>query len=139
MDMAHLRPAIALAALLLAPLCASGADTQDARDTSLEYTEASIPFVDHGGIRDWHADGDRGLWVQDIHRNWYYATLLGPCIGLDFATAIGFVTRPPGSFDRFSTILVPREGRCPVVSFVRSDGPPQKDPQATDANASADE
>lgn len=122
--------AMALAALLLAPPYASGADKQD---TLTDAAEASIPFVDHGGIRDWRADRDRGLWVQDVHRNWYYAKLLGPCIGLDFATAIGFVTRPPGSFDRFSTIIVPREGSCRVVNFVRSDGPPPKDKRAADA------
>jgi len=132
MDKTHLpHAAIALAALLLAPLCASGADQ---KDTLPEPEQASIPFVDHGGIRDWHADRDRGLWVQDIHRDWYYAKLLGPCIGLDFANAIGFVTRPPGSFDRFSTIIVPREGSCPVVSFVHSDGPPAKEKPAADAS-----
>jgi hypothetical protein len=127
-----LHPAIALAALLLTPLYASGADQQD---TLADPAEASIPFVDHGGIRDWHADRDRGLWVQDIHRNWYYAKLLSPCTGLGFATAIGFVTRPPGSFDRFSRIIVPREGTCPVVSFVHSDGPPPKDKRAADGAA----
>jgi hypothetical protein len=126
--------AIALAALLLAPLCASGADP---KDTLPEPEQASIPFVDHGGIRDWHADRDRGLWVQDNHGKWYYAKLLSPCIGLGSATAIGFVTTPPGSFDRFSTIIVPREGRCPVVSFVRSDPPPAKAKRAADARDDA--
>lgn len=126
-----LHPAIALAGLLLAPLYANGTEHQD---SPAEAAEASIPFVDHGGIRDWRADRDRGLWVQDIHRNWYYAKLLGPCTGLDFATAIGFVTRPPGSFDRFSTIIVPREGSCRMVNFVRSDGPPQKEKQAADSS-----
>ncbi|MBX3695153.1 MAG: hypothetical protein KF790_08265 [Steroidobacteraceae bacterium] len=129
-----LNPAIALAALLLAPLCANAAD---GKDTLPDPEQASIPFVDHGGIRDWHADRDRGLWVQDNRRNWYYAKLLGPCTGLDFATAIGFVTKPPGSFDRFSTIIVPREGSCPVVSFVRSDGPPPKEKRAANATDDA--
>lgn len=115
---------LAVAALALAPICVAAADKD--KDTIADAAEASIPFVDHGGIRDWRADRDRGLWVQDVQRNWYYAKLMGPCIGLDFANAIGFVTRPPGSFDRFSTILVPRQGSCQIVSFVRSDGPPVK-------------
>jgi hypothetical protein len=88
--------------------------------------EASIPFVRHGGIRNWEADRNRGVWIQDIHRNWYYATLIAPCFGLDFATSLGFDAGPTGDFDRFSAIVVPREGRCPVRSFVASDGPPGK-------------
>ena len=85
--------------------------------------DASIPFANHGGIYNWQADRDRGLWVQDIHRNWYYAKLMGPCWGLDFAEGIGFDTRPVGTFDRFSAVIVPRGGRCVVQSFTRSVGP----------------
>jgi hypothetical protein len=84
---------------------------------------ASIPFANHGGIRDWQADKDRGVWVQDVHRNWYYAKLMGPCIGLDFANSIGFDTHPLGTFDRFSAIVVPGTGRCTVQSFTASEGP----------------
>lgn len=92
--------------------------------TPLPAVQASIPFVDHHSIRDWQADGKDGLWVQDLRRNWYYAKLLGPCIGLDFALSIGFDTGPSNQFDKFSSILVPREGRCQVTSFTRSDPPP---------------
>lgn len=84
---------------------------------------ASIPFANRGGIRDWAADRDRGLWVQDVHRNWYYAKLMGPCIGLNFAHAVGFDTGPMGTLDRFSAIVVPGTGRCVVQSFTPSDGP----------------
>lgn len=86
----------------------------------------SIPFANHGGIRNWEADRDQGLWVQDSRRNWYYAKLMGPCIGLDFALSIGFDTRPMGTLDRFSSIVVPREGRCAIQSFAPSEGPPTK-------------
>ncbi|MBK9251467.1 MAG: hypothetical protein IPM70_05985 [Proteobacteria bacterium] len=85
--------------------------------TPLPAVQASIPFVDHHSIRDWQADGKDGLWVQDLRRNWYYAKLLGPCIGLDFALSIGFDTGPSNQFDKFSSILVPREGRCQVTSL----------------------
>ena len=44
--------------------------------------------------------------------------------GLDFALSIGFDTGPSNQFDKFSSILVPREGRCQVTSFTRSDPPP---------------
>ena len=85
--------------------------------------EASIPFANHGGIYNWQADRDQGVWVQDVHRNWYYAKLMGPCIGLNFATAIGFDTHPMGALDKFSSIVVPREGRCMIQSLTPSGGP----------------
>ncbi|HEY4365666.1 MAG TPA: DUF6491 family protein [Steroidobacteraceae bacterium] len=100
-------------------------------------TDVSVPFANHGGIRDWSADNDRGLWVQDAHRKWYYAKLMGPCMGLNFATSIGFDTRPMGTLDRFSTIIVPREGRCTIESLAPSEGPPVKHKAAAGAPASA--
>jgi len=90
---------------------------------STAAVEASIPFANHGGIRDWEADKDQGLWVQDVHRQWYYAKLMGPCIGLNFAQRIGFDTHPLGRFDKFSSIVVPGTGRCTVQSFTASAGP----------------
>ena len=123
MKLSHLGTSFATS-LVVAAL---GAGVAHAEAAKAPQPQASIPFVQYGAIRDWRADKTRGLWIQDSHRNWYYAKLLGPCTGLDFATAIGFVTRPPGSFDRFSTIIVPREGSCRVVNFVRSDGPPQQE------------
>jgi hypothetical protein len=86
-------------------------------------SNASIPFANNGGIRDWEADRDNGLWVQDIHRKWYYAKLMGPCIGLNFAQTIGFDTHPLGRFDKYSAIVVPGSGKCQVQSFVASDPP----------------
>jgi hypothetical protein len=90
--------------------------------------ETAIPFANQGGIRDWEADHDKGLWVQDVHRRWYYAKLMGPCIGLSFAHSIGFDTHPMGRFDRFSAIVVPGSGRCTVQSLTASDPPkPEKE------------
>jgi hypothetical protein len=87
---------------------------------------ASIPFANHGGIRDWKADRDQGVWIQDVHRQWYYAKLMAPCTGLNFAQAIGFDTHPLGRFDQFSAIVVPGPagGRCTVQSFTVSGAPP---------------
>lgn len=92
--------------------------------------QASIPFANHGGIRNWKADGTRGLWVQDNANRWYYATLLGPCSGLDFAHALLFDTGPDGALDVHSAIRL-RDGPsvnqyCPFKSFVASEGPPPK-------------
>lgn len=88
---------------------------------------ASIPFANHGGIYNWKANGVHGLWIQDSRRQWYYASTMGPCMGLPYAQSLGFDTRPMGSFDRFSSIVVPREGRCALTTFTASEGPPAKD------------
>ena len=32
---------------------------------------------------------DRGIWIQDRRRNWYYGTFIGICRDVDFAHAIG--------------------------------------------------
>ncbi|MEO6186599.1 MAG: DUF6491 family protein, partial [Steroidobacteraceae bacterium] len=101
------------------------------------------PFVDVGNsIRDWQADGRDGLWIQDVRRQWYYAQLLAPCMGLDFATGIGFDTRSGGSLDRFSQIVVPHEQRCQIMSLTKSDTPPparkKKKKAAVEAAAEAE-
>jgi len=125
-------PALAVAVLSAAPLSVSLAESTPA------LVEASIPFANYGGIRDWQPDRDRGLWVQSVHRKWYYARFMGTCLGLNFATAIGFDTHPLGSFDRWSTVIVPRYGRCTIQSLSLSDGPPKKVKKAKgDAGAGA--
>jgi hypothetical protein len=91
-----------------------------------DAAEPSIHFVPRGTIRTWEADRDRGLWIQDSRRRWYYAKFFGPCLGLGFARTLGFDTRPLGTFDRFSAVIVPHYGRCTVQSFVASEGPPRK-------------
>ncbi len=114
------RGCVVFAALAMIPLgawCATNAPAASA---------AAIPFVNFGGIYNWKADREQGVWIQDAHRKWYYATLLGPCPGLDFATRIGFDTRPVDTFDRFSKIIVPGYGRCTVQNFTTSDPPPSK-------------
>jgi hypothetical protein len=87
--------------------------------------ESRIPFVNHGGIRDWRF-GDRDtIYVQDRHRNWYEATLMNPVVGWRGQWAIGFESRGIDTFDRFSNIVV--DGwRHPVQSLVRIDGPPPR-------------
>lgn len=88
--------------------------------------EASIPFVGMGSINDWRADRRQGLWIQDVYRQWYYAKVMEPCNGLDFAQTIGFDAHPGGTLNRFSSVLVPHEGRCQIQSLVRSEPPPKK-------------
>ncbi len=96
--------------------------------------EARIPFVNHGGIRDWHFADRQTIYVQDSHRDWYKATLMTPVIGWRGEWAVGFETGGINTFDRFSTVVV--DGwRHPVQSLVRIEGTP---PRRGAANA-ADE
>jgi len=96
-----------------------------AADAPAKPVEASIPFVNMGSIEDWRADGDSALYIQDVHRKWYHATLMGPCTDLPFANAIGIETRGVDTLDRFGTIIV-RHRRCAIQSFVASGPPPKK-------------
>lgn len=84
---------------------------------------ASIPFVNHGGIRDWRSTDDHTLYVQSQGGRWYVAKTLGPCLGLNTAIRVGFDAGPTDTFDNFSSIVV-RGQRCPIKSLTRIDGPP---------------
>ena len=114
--------------LLIAPLIALGlaatpAGASLARTAASATAEASIPFANHGGIRDWREAGDRTLYIQDRARHWYRATLMTSAFDLPFTTAIGFDTGPIDRFDKFSSVVV-RGQRYAVQSLVRVDGPP---------------
>lgn len=67
---------------------------------------ASSPFADLGAIEDWPVvDRDTPL-VEGTNDRRYRVALFGPCIGLQFADAIAFVTEPTGELNRFSSIWV---------------------------------
>ena len=102
--------------------------------TPPEGREASIPFVRFGQIDDFAADGNRGIYLRDRGRRWYYASILGPCTGLPFAQRIGVVTRGIDRLDRFGTILVDGE-RCDIDRLVTSDGPPRRHRRERAGNA----
>jgi hypothetical protein len=130
------RPVI-VATLMALALGATALQAEEEGAKLENGAEASIPFVNLGSsIRDWHADGTRGIWVQDAHRQWYYAKLTAPCLGLDFAVRVGFETRGPDTLDRFSTLVVPGEGRCAFQSFTKSEAPAGKRDKGEGADAS---
>lgn len=83
---------------------------------------ASIPFLNHGGIQNWRAESDHVLYVQSQAGKWYKAETIGICAGLKFATRVGFDGGPMDTFDRFSTIIVEGQ-RCPIQSLSRVPGP----------------
>lgn len=117
-----------LAAVSLASVATPGSAKQQDRTWPADKLgkETSIPFIGTIGLYNFEADSDRGVWLQDQQRRWYYATVVGPCTGLPFATRIGVDTRFGGSqLDRTGTLLVDRQ-RCPINSLVASNGPPPK-------------
>ena len=87
---------------------------------------AAAAVVSHAEMRDWLADGERGLWIQAGDGSWFYARLLGICRGLNATNSLAFDTPPSGNIDRSSAIVVPGGGRCAVQSLSRSAGPPPK-------------
>ena len=115
--------ALSLAAMLL-PLSVAAA-TGPAQEPRALGVETGITFPSDSTIRNWRADGENGIWIQDRSKNWYYGTFATRCRDVDFAQAIGVDTRGAGRLDRFATILV-RGERCPLISFVSSAPPPTK-------------
>lgn len=100
----------------------NSAMAQDHRPPRVQ--EARIPFVQYGGIRDWRADRDDVLFVQDGYRRWYKVDLMGPCVGLEFANRVRFLPSDgAGTFDRFSWINADGE-RCKVQSVQQIRGVP---------------
>lgn len=87
--------------------------------------EARIPFADTTGIRNFHAENDHALYIEGQTGRWYYAETIGPCMGLNFATQIGFITKGTGTLDKFGQILV--DGRtCQLKSLVNAEDPGKK-------------
>lgn len=93
-----------------------------------EYgVEARIAFPHSGGIRDYEANEDRGIWIQDRQRRWYYAKISGRCNGLSFAEAVSFDARGTSTFDRFGAIYAGGQ-YCPLESLVTAEKPlPRKE------------
>ena len=111
--------------LLALPLLVLGTPAIAQKAPLLPGTAASIPFVDHDGIYDFHPDGDDAIYLQARNRKWYHATLLGPCLPLSYATRIGVKTRGSSSLDKYGSILVGGQ-ECRIDQLVTSGPPPKK-------------
>ena len=87
--------------------------------------DAYIPFVNHGGVRDWQVAGDDKIYIQASGGKWYLATLAASSPDLAYATAIGFETKGIDRLDRFGAVVVAGT-RYPLASLVESGPPPPK-------------
>jgi len=119
-----------ITAILGGAALASGAiglsiESAHARRAPVAAGEASIPFASRDGIQDYKADGDRGLYIRDIHGDWYYARTQARCGRLATSDAIGFETSASDQLDKFGALHA-QGWRCPLASLTRSAPPPKK-------------
>ena len=113
--------------LAAAALLAGGPAASPAAQPVPAEQEVSIPFVGFNAIRTFDAVSDDVVYIQHRNRQWYRATLHGPCLGLRFAHKIGIYNRGAvNTLDRFSDLIVDGE-RCKVASLVNSGPPPKKE------------
>jgi hypothetical protein len=82
-------------------------------------------FVNHAQLRDWLADGERGLWIQAGDLRWFYARFAHACQGLNATNSLLFDTRGSDNIATTSAVVVPGGARCTVLTFLPSDGPPK--------------
>ena len=106
-------------ALLLA---AATAGSAVAATPTIAPKEATIRYAASGGIRDWHADDERSIFLRDRTGRWYQAHFYGVCPGVRHSPSIGVKTDRLGAFDRFGAITTYR-GLCSVSSVVRAAKP----------------
>ena len=112
------RNAVVAITLALSPLGTSIAET------SGDGFASTAAFLNHSRLHDWLADGERGLWVQADDLRWFYARFAHACHGLA-TNSVQFDTRGSGHIDSGSAVIVPGSGRCAVLNFVPSRGPPK--------------
>lgn len=115
--------ALTAVSLLTVPVMAQAAPDKDqTTEAAKPQKNASIPFADTVGIRDWRADSDDAVYIQDVQGNWYRAELFMPAFDLPFVQFIGIDAGPTGTLDKFGAIYVGGE-RYPFKSFVEVEGP----------------
>lgn len=113
------RTSAAIAVLATAPLIVTAAESNPA---AAGAAAASVPRAE---MRQWLADGERGLWIQAANLKWFYARFAGVCHGLNSTNSLVFDTRASGKIDRTSSVVVPGRGRCLVQSVAPCGGPPK--------------
>ena len=88
-------------------------------------TLATAPSVHRADMRNWLADGERGLWVQGGNSEWFYARFSAACRGLNSTNSLVFDTGSSSNIDRTTSVVLPGGGRCEMQTFAPSAGPPK--------------
>jgi hypothetical protein len=116
--------------LLVAPLAGNAATVPRAG-----FSEASIPYANHNGVRDWRADGSKGMWILAANGRWYYASFSSECTTLPVVLEISFVPDRSGTLSRWSSIRLDHNDRCFFRSLQPSHAPPAASPGTTEKAA----
>ncbi|WEK46206.1 MAG: hypothetical protein P0Y56_14480 [Candidatus Andeanibacterium colombiense] len=111
-----------LAAMAMLPAAAYAKDDKPA---AVRSADASIPFANHGGVRDWRGEGRDTIYFQDTHRRWFKAKLLGTSSDLEFTQFVGIDSSPADTLDKWSTVII-RGQRYSLTSFEAIEGAPPK-------------
>jgi hypothetical protein len=88
-------------------------------------TVVAAPSVHRADMRNWLADGERGLWIQGGNSEWFYARFTAACHGLNSTNSLVFDTGSSGNIDRTTSVVLPEGGRCEMQTFGPSAGPPK--------------
>ncbi|MBI1251192.1 MAG: hypothetical protein GC189_06955 [Alphaproteobacteria bacterium] len=117
--------AFLFAAAFALSACATPAPQSDEpsiADTDAQAEQASIPFADFGGIRDWRAGPENSLLIEGRTGHWYRATFFQNCTGLRFADVLAIDQGPGNRVDRFSSVIVDGR-RCNFRTLVEIPDP----------------
>ena len=109
--------------LILAVLAAAalaGAAKAQPSSPPVSDKQASIPFVDYGGVTDWRTTAAGDLLLRGTGDDYYRAQFMGPCPNLGYAMRIGIPGGAMDSLDRFSNVYVDGMA-CPLKSVTRVD------------------
>lgn len=117
-----MKTAIAAIAFAAAAFAAASASAGKPKEWPEYGVETRIAFANSGGIRNFEPNGDRGLWIEDRQRRWYYARIIGPCQDLGHATGLGFDTRGASALDKFGGVVVGGDF-CQFDSLVTAEKP----------------
>ncbi len=108
--------------ILALGLAASGVYAEPTKSDWPEIGVETSISLPNRYIRNFEADGDKGIWIEDLQRRWYYGAFKGRCSRLEHARGIAYGTDGSSSFDKSSTIFV-EDDFCQLTSFVTSEKP----------------
>ncbi len=112
---------IAVVAAVVISLCSlSVVYAEETKTTWPELGVETSITLPNRYIRNFEADGDKGIWIEDVQRRWYYGTFKGRCTRLERALGLGYDTGGSSRFDKSSTIFVD-DDFCELASFVTSE------------------
>jgi hypothetical protein len=88
--------------------------------------DVSISSANTGGIREWRADGSKGMWIEAASGHWFYASFSSQCTTLQSSIGVKFVPELSGALSRWSSIRLQNDQRCFFRTLQPSSAPPKQ-------------